>query len=73
MVVKRPKLSLAEQFYLPAIVDGLAITFKHLRKLVSGKTKATMQYPEERWDSQLPHGIAVLRHWLRMNTARNVV
>jgi hypothetical protein len=23
MVVKRPKLSLAEQFYLPAIVTGL--------------------------------------------------
>jgi hypothetical protein len=38
MVVKRPKLSLAEQFYLPAIVTGLAITLKHLRKLVSGKT-----------------------------------
>ncbi|MGA9577519.1 MAG: hypothetical protein WBV90_07860 [Terrimicrobiaceae bacterium] len=54
MVVKRPKLSLVEQFYLPAIVTGLAITLKHLRKLVSGKTKATMQYPRERWDSQLP-------------------
>jgi hypothetical protein len=54
MVVKRPKLSLAEQFYLPAIVTGLAITLKHLRKLLSGKTKATMQYPEQRWDSQLP-------------------
>ena len=54
MVVKRPKLSLAEQFYLPAIAAGLAITLKHLRKLVSGKTKVTMQYPEERWDSQLP-------------------
>jgi NADH-quinone oxidoreductase subunit I len=56
MVLQRPKLSLAEQFYLPAIVTGLAITLKHLRKLVSGKTKATMQYPEERWDSQLPPG-----------------
>ena len=54
MVVKRPKLSLAEQFYLPAIVTGLAITLKHLRKLVSGKTKVTMQYPEQRWNSQLP-------------------
>jgi NADH-quinone oxidoreductase subunit I len=49
MVVKRPKLSLAEQFYLPAIAAGLAITLKHLRKLVSGKAKVTMQYPEERW------------------------
>ena len=44
----------AEQFYLPAIAAGLAITLKHLRKLVSGKTKVTMQYPEQRWDSQLP-------------------
>jgi len=43
MVVKRPKLSLAEQFYLPAIAAGLAITLKHLRKLVSGKTKVTMR------------------------------
>jgi hypothetical protein len=43
MVVKRSKLSLAEQFYLPAIVAGLGITFKHLRKLVSGKTKVTRQ------------------------------
>ena len=42
------------QVHLPAIVAGLGITLKHLRKLVSGKTKATMQYPEERWDSQLP-------------------
>jgi NADH-quinone oxidoreductase subunit I len=46
MVVKRPKLSLAEEFYLPAIVTGLAITLKHLRKLVSGKTKATMSIPK---------------------------
>mgnify|MGYP003694460063 CR=1 FL=1 len=45
MVVKRPKLSLAERLYLPAIVTGLAITLKHLKKLVSGKTKVTMQYP----------------------------
>ena len=54
IVVKRPKLSVAERLYLPAIATGLAITLKHLRKLVSGKTKTTMQYPEQRWDSHLP-------------------
>ena len=54
LVVKRPKLSRSERLYLPAIVAGLAITLKHLRKLVSGKTKVTMKYPEQRWDSQLP-------------------
>ena len=30
LVVQRPKLNLAEKLYLPAIVAGLAITFKHL-------------------------------------------
>jgi ferredoxin len=53
MVGKCPKLSLAEQFYLPAIAAGPAITLKHLKKLVSGNTKVTMQYPEQRWDSQI--------------------
>ena len=53
-VVQRPKLTFAERLYLPAIVAGLAITFKHLKNLLTGKTKVTMQYPEERWDSQLP-------------------
>ena len=54
MVVKRPRrIQLLKSSYLPAIVAGLAITLKHLRKLVSGKTKVTeVQYPEQRWDSQ---------------------
>ncbi len=54
LVVQRPKLNLAEKLYLPAIVAGLAITFKHLRRLLSGQTRVTMQYPEEKWDSHLP-------------------
>jgi NADH-quinone oxidoreductase subunit I len=32
MLLKRPKLSIFDHLYLPAIVTGLAITFKHLRK-----------------------------------------
>jgi NADH-quinone oxidoreductase subunit I len=54
LVVNRPKLSLGERLYLPAILGGLAITLKHLKKLVFGETKVTMQYPEERWDAHLP-------------------
>ena len=54
LVVQRPKLSFAEKLYLPAIVAGLAITFKHLKNLLAGKTKVTMQYPEEKWDANLP-------------------
>ena len=54
LVVQRPKLNLFEKMYFPAIVAGLAITLKHFKNLLAGKTKVTMQYPEEKWDSKLP-------------------
>ena len=54
ITVPRPKLNWRERLYLPAIVAGLAITFKHFKNLLLGRTKVTMQYPEEKWDSNLP-------------------
>ncbi|MGC1480811.1 MAG: NADH-quinone oxidoreductase subunit I [Chthoniobacterales bacterium] len=54
LVVRRPNLTLAEKLYLPALMGGLMITIKHFRKMLTGKTQVTMQYPEQRWDSQLP-------------------
>ena len=54
LVVRRPNLTLAEKLYLPALMGGLIITIKHFRKMLMGKTKVTMQYPEQRWDSELP-------------------
>ena len=54
LVVQRPKLTWAEWAYFPAVLAGLATTFKHLKNVVLGKTKVTMQYPEERWDASLP-------------------
>ena len=54
LVVQRPKLTLSEKLYLPAIVAGLAITWKHIMTTITGRKKVTMQYPEEKWDSQLP-------------------
>ena len=53
-VVPRPNLTWKEKIYLPSIVAGLAITFKHLRRMLSGQTKVSMQYPEEKWDKNLP-------------------
>jgi NADH-quinone oxidoreductase subunit I len=53
-VVSRPKLTLAEKAYLPALMAGLGITIKHFLKVLTGKGKVTMQYPEEKWDSHLP-------------------
>jgi NADH-quinone oxidoreductase subunit I len=52
--VPRPKLSLAERAYVPAVLAGLGITFKHFWSILTGKKKVTMQYPEERWDTDLP-------------------
>ncbi|MFT5109394.1 MAG: NADH-quinone oxidoreductase subunit I, partial [Pseudoalteromonas tetraodonis] len=54
IVVKRPKLKWYEQMYLPGIVKGLKITLVHAIKIVTRKKKVTMQYPEEKWDDQLP-------------------
>jgi len=53
-IVPRPKLSLAEKFYLPQVIGGLAITFKHFKNMILGRTKVVMQYPEEKWDANMP-------------------
>src|SRR5438094_705033 len=47
VIVPRPKLNWRERMYLPAIVAGLAITLKHFKNVLLGRTKVTMQYPEE--------------------------
>lgn len=52
--VPRPKLTLSEKVYLPAVVAGLRITIKHFFDILLGKKKVTMQYPEEKWDGDLP-------------------
>jgi len=52
--VKRPKLSLAEKLYLPAIFKGLVITARHFVRSFTKGSFIAMQYPEEKWDSSLP-------------------
>ncbi|MDE0594916.1 MAG: NADH-quinone oxidoreductase subunit I [Roseibacillus sp.] len=63
--LKRPKLSWYEHLYLPAIIKGLLITFKHAvisvfgkatgsKELASSGLGVTMQYPEQKWDEHLP-------------------
>jgi NADH-quinone oxidoreductase subunit I len=52
--VTRPKLTLGDKLYLPQIAAGLAITIKHFKNMILGRTKVVMQYPEEKWDSHLP-------------------
>ena len=50
ITVSRPKLSWSERLYLPAIVSGYSITFRHFKNMLLGRTKVTMQYPEQKWD-----------------------
>lgn len=44
MIVKRSKLNFWERLYLPAVINGFRVTFRHFRK-----KKVTLQYPEEKW------------------------
>jgi NADH-quinone oxidoreductase subunit I len=47
ITVPRPKLTWSERLYLPTIVAGMAITLRHFKDMLFGRTKVTMQYPEE--------------------------
>jgi NADH-quinone oxidoreductase subunit I len=52
--VPRPNLTWSERLYLPAIAAGMAITLRHFKNMLFRRTKVTMEYPEEKWDPQLP-------------------
>jgi NADH-quinone oxidoreductase subunit I len=54
LVVKRPQLTLSERLFFPTLLKGLRITFAHFLRSIRGKTKVTMQYPEQKWDEHLP-------------------
>ena len=32
----------------------MAITFRHFVNMLTGRTKVTMQYPEQKWDAHMP-------------------
>lgn len=56
-VVVKKKLTLMEQLYLPAIFQGMAITFRHLFKKA-----ATVQYPEQKREiAPVYRGLHVLK------------
>ena len=44
--IREPKLSVADQFYLPQIAIGLGTTLKHMFAMAKGND--VIQYPEER-------------------------
>ncbi len=47
LILEEPKLSLADQFYLPQVLAGLGTTMKHMFQVLTGKHRV-IQYPEEK-------------------------
>ena len=61
IVLQEPKLSLADQFYLPQVLIGLGTTMKHMLHVLAGKDRV-IQYPEEtREDMPIEEGGMHLR------------
>jgi len=63
--LQRPKLNFGEKIYLTALIKGLWITLKHAIRSLAGRARGakslnssglgvTMQYPEQKWDEQMP-------------------
>ncbi len=55
LLLKPPRLTAAENFYLPQIFQGLGTTFRHfVTSFGQGRTSRTMQYPEQRREHYPP-------------------
>ncbi len=46
--LQEPRLSLADQFYMPQVLKGLGTTMKHMLDVVVRDKHRVIQYPEER-------------------------
>ncbi len=49
MIVKRANLSFWERLYLPALLSGLQVTWRHFSRTFFAGKKVTMEYPEQKW------------------------
>ena len=58
IIVKRPKLAWHEKWFISTFIKGMKLTLGHAIKnlllLVGRKEKTTMEYPEQKWDLNLP-------------------
>lgn len=48
-VVERKPLTAYERTYLPALLGGFKVTWKHFKRSLVQGSPVTMQYPEEKW------------------------
>lgn len=49
IVVNRKPLTFWERLYMPAIIGGFKVTFRHAYKTLFKGETVTMEYPEQRW------------------------
>src|SRR5687767_5511113 len=58
VIVHRPKLAWHERWFISPLAKGLKITLGHALRtflqITGRKEKVTMEYPEEKWDANLP-------------------
>ena len=47
LVLEEPRLSLADQFYVPQVLKGLGTTMRHMLNVVVRDKHRVVQYPEE--------------------------
>ena len=66
LVLDEPRLSLADQFYLPQVLIGLGTTMKHMLRVLGG-TDRVIQYPEEKRED-----LPVEKGGMQLNTYRGV-
>ncbi|MGH7177455.1 MAG: NuoI/complex I 23 kDa subunit family protein [Tepidisphaeraceae bacterium] len=48
IVLEEPKLSLADQFFVPQVLVGLGTTMKHMFNVVVKRENRVLEYPEEK-------------------------
>ena len=53
IILKEPKLTVGDQFYLPQVLAGLGTTMKHMLHVLGGKDRV-IQYPEEKREDLTP-------------------
>ena len=49
MIVDRKPLTFWERLYLPALLGGFKVTWRHFVNTVFRRRAVTMQYPEQKW------------------------
>ena len=58
ITVQRPKLAWHEKWFISPFIKGMKLTLGHAIKnlflLIGRKEKTTMEYPEQKWDLNLP-------------------